>query len=277
MWLIKGKGLRRYREWLAAWVLLVAHSSGLAHDAAVNYLANEAVLLQLDNRKVLFDPFFHNDFGHYQKVPEKFRQAIFLGEPPYNDIDIIFISHAHEDHFSAVDVARYLAQYPQTQLVAPQQAVTQLQAMADYAKIESQLHPVALLKDQAPQSLSVADLAISAVRIPHAGWPARAEVENIVFYVRNDNISALHFGDADPQMAHFNVHKNYFKQLAVNLALPPYWFLIQAQGVAILQQVIKPQKTIGIHVPIAVPDALILSGYDYFSISGQQQPIPHKH
>jgi hypothetical protein len=37
--------------------------------------------------------------------------------------------------------------------------------------------------NQTPKSLEVAGLVIDAVRIPHAGWPGRADIENLVFRV----------------------------------------------------------------------------------------------
>ena len=48
----------------------LAHNE-LAHEkhATATYLANEAVLILVAEHKVLFDPFFHNDYGTYQLVP----------------------------------------------------------------------------------------------------------------------------------------------------------------------------------------------------------------
>jgi len=59
---------------LLPWDLLahkeLAHKE-LAHEkhATATYLANEAVLISVAEHKVLFDPFFHNDYGTYQLVP----------------------------------------------------------------------------------------------------------------------------------------------------------------------------------------------------------------
>ena len=76
--------------------------------ASATYLGNEAVMIESGSHKILFDPFFHNDYNTYQLVPEAIRKAIFNGEKPYDAIDIVFISHAHEDHFSAKDMLKFL-------------------------------------------------------------------------------------------------------------------------------------------------------------------------
>ncbi len=56
--------------------------------------------------KILFDPFFHNNYVHYTLVPEPMRQSIFNNEPPFDDISAVFISHADEDHFDSNDVLK---------------------------------------------------------------------------------------------------------------------------------------------------------------------------
>ena len=63
------------------------------------YLANAAVLVTNGGTKVVFDPLFRNDFGSYERVPASMERALFAGEPPFDGLDAVFISHYHEDHF----------------------------------------------------------------------------------------------------------------------------------------------------------------------------------
>lgn len=90
------------------------------------YLGNEGVMVNNEGVKILFDPFFHNSYGHYTLVPDQIRKAIFANEAPYNDIKALFISHAHEDHFDKNDVLAYLLANKKVKLVAPGQAVNML-------------------------------------------------------------------------------------------------------------------------------------------------------
>ena len=62
--------------------LSVFPRQALSQESTVLYLGNEAVLITAGDQKVLFDPFFHNDYGAYQLVPEKIQQNIFAGLPP---------------------------------------------------------------------------------------------------------------------------------------------------------------------------------------------------
>jgi L-ascorbate metabolism protein UlaG (beta-lactamase superfamily) len=90
------------------WLTIFSHCDVMAHQASVTYVANEAVLITSRDKKVLFDPFFHQAFGTYQLVPLETQQAIFSSTPPFDDLTAIVISHAHDDHFDAKDVLKYL-------------------------------------------------------------------------------------------------------------------------------------------------------------------------
>ena len=257
-----------------------------AEFGQATYLGNEAVMIEHGDNKILFDPFFHNSYGTYQLVPEEMRQAMMLGQPPYDNIDAIFISHAHGDHFSAQDVLTYLTRHQNTWLVAPNQAIEQLYRFAekeqqDMAAIKARLVAVPLNFGDQPWRNKVNGLVVEAVRIPHAGWPQRAEVENLVFRValadegtkQESNIVVMHMGDADPDDDHFRPFKAHWQRKVTDTAFPPYWFFYSMEGNDILTEHINAKQHIGVHVPVNVPKELKATGKQFFSKPGQQQTI----
>lgn len=254
-------------------VLMVA-SSVFAHDAEVTYLGNEGVMVTNGSTKVLFDPFFHNDYGIYTLVPEDIRQKIFSGDAPYDNIAAIFISHAHGDHFSKTDVIDFLIHHEETKLIAPQQAIDQILSVSRGQLLKDRLSGIKLNYHDPPVNLSIGSISIEAVRIPHAGWPRRAEVENIVFRVSlGDDFQVMHMGDADPDDAHFSPYEEFWDKESTELALPPYWFMLYETGIEILDKRLKIKRAIGLHVPEKVPDELIRSGREYFSQPGEVRKI----
>jgi L-ascorbate metabolism protein UlaG (beta-lactamase superfamily) len=262
-------------------ILLIAVSlQGLAHDftATATYLGNEAIMIENAESKIVFDPFFHNGFNHYQLVPENIRQALFNNEPPYDDIDVIFISHAHGDHFAADDIFEYLTTHKKTKLVAPKQAIDKLIAIENSQIIKTQTIAIELKRGDQPKTIKLDNLLIEAVRIPHAGWPGRADVSNLVFRITLDNnVTIMHMGDADPNDEHFKPYKDYWQKHHTNTAFPPYWFFTSEDGQIILDERINADKSIGIHVPIKVPFDLEMTGAAYFSKPSEQKNVGHKH
>lgn len=265
------------------WLIICIHSKVLAHQTSVTYVANEAVLITNGDKKVLFDPFFHTAFGIYQLVPEYTQQAIFSGTSPFDNLTAIVISHAHGDHFAADDVLKYLLKYPNTQLIAPQQAVTELSVLSGANQILPQVTSVKLAFNQTPKSLEVAGLVIDAVRIPHAGWPGRADIENLVFRVtlksQSESVTVMHMGDADADDNHYLPYKSHWQKRISDTVLTPYWFYLSAEGRDILTDILNVKKSIGIHVPIKTPRQLKSSGEDYFTQPGEMRRVdePHMH
>ena len=261
-------------------ILLIIGSCADAHnEVKATYLGNEAVLVTSDSTKIVFDPLFHNDFNIYQKVPQQILDDLFANKAPYDDIDAIFISHAHGDHFAVDLIYQYLEKFPDTQLFASKQAVDQVLALDKGEKISSQLHAIELAYQDPPKRLVVDDLKIDVVRIPHSGWPNRhIDVSNLLFRVTlDDAVTVIHMGDADPNDVHFFPYDDLWKSTQTDMSFPPYWFYMSTFGPGILENGLNTKESIGIHVPVEVPVELINSGEKYFSNPSEEHQLKHKH
>jgi len=254
---------------------VLAHGDKHSSDGpSATYLGNEAVLISAAVGKVLFDPFFHNNYGSYQLVPDDIRQAIFDGKAPYNDIDLIVISHAHGDHFSADDSLAYLKGNKTTKLLAPKQAIDLVQELPGSDDVAEQLIALDLEVGDKPIIKSLGAFEVESVRIPHAGWPSRKEVSNLVHRVSFDGkFSVIHMGDADPNDIHFKPYVEHWTKIRSSLAFPPYWFYTSKEGPMIMSDRLNIDRSVGVHVPTEVPNDLKESGEDYFSRPGERRSI----
>ena len=245
------------------------------------YIANEAILVSHGETKVLFDPLPLSGFGVYPETPEADVAQMMKGEGTYEGVDAVFISHAHRDHFSAKAIVDYLIAQPSVKIVLPQEAIemihTEFVDMEEWDKsVKSRLVSLDMEVDDSPRSISIGDITATAVRIPHAGWPApaRADIQNMVYRVTlGDSATIIHMGDADPRRQHFIPHKDHWQAKRTDTAFPPYWFLTSMQGRNILSDDMNVAKSIGVHVPLEVPADLKESGQDYFSVSGETRGI----
>ena len=264
---------------IAGYLLLLGLASGASgqDESSVQYLANEGVMVRHGETSILFDPLFGNSYGQYQLVPKEMRAAIMQGSPPYDDIDAVFISHYHEDHFSAVDVLQLMRAQTGTRLYAPTQAVI---AMRDVAgdgdeRVFERVTGLDLEYGDSPVRIRTDHLTIDAAYVPHSGWPtSHTDVQNIVFRVSLENGgTVMHMGDADAHTVHFEMDEEYWEDERVDLALPPYWFFMSNSGREILENRINVRHSIGIHVPdkYANPENVpaALAGYDLFTRPGE--------
>ena len=199
------------------------------------------------------------------------------GDSPYQNINAIFISHAHGDHFAADDTLKYMMRHRNVELFAPAQAVAQLIAHEDYDKISPRINTIKLEFGDKAAQVSSAGLTVDAVRIPHAGWPGRADVENIVFRVTlKSGLTVMHLGDADVNVEHYIPYRDHWRSTTTELGFPPYWFFYSLEGRDILSYYMQVHEAVGVHVPTKVPEFLDAKGYLYFSTPGQWHAI-HTH
>ena len=235
-------------------LLFVVSAPAISQETStVQYLANEGLMVTHGDTKVLFDPLYDNSYNTYQMVPSQLVDAIFAGERPYDDVDAVFVSHYHGDHFSAKDMLRLLRERQNIHLYAPAQAVASMREIATDG--DEGLFERASMFDleygDAPTFVRKEGLLIEALRIPHSGWPtARTDVQNIAFRVTlEDTSTVLHLGDSDARLVHFEQDEAYWDERTVDLAFPPYWFYLSEDGREILEDRVHARNSIGIHVP----------------------------
>ena len=257
----------------AAWLFFAgdarAHQGGKA-----TYIANEAVMVSQGETRILFDPLPLSGFGTYPDVPTEIVDKMMDGAEPFDGIDAVFVSHAHRDHFDAEKMNAFLAAQSDTQLIAPMQAVEMMRGGEAWQDdFDRRITAIDLDFGDAPQVFAIGGIQVSAVRIPHAGWPQRADVQNIVFRVTlPDAATVMHMGDADINMAHYAPYQAHWDSALTDLAFPPYWIYLYPDGEQILEA-LNTKQSVGIHVPIHVPYELRVSGNDYFATSGETRII----
>ncbi len=259
-----------------------ARQQARQRTATAHYLANASVLVTHGDTSVVFDPLFRNDFGQYALVPPATERALFAGTAPFDSLDAVFVSHYHEDHFSAADVLRLLEVRPGLLLYAPAQAVAGIREISAerLAAVASRVHAISLAYQDPPVTLEQGSLTVEAVRIPHSGWPDRQQqTENIAFRVTLDaSTTVVHLGDADPRDAHFARNGDYWQRRHPDLAFPPYWFFTSNEGRRVMERRIGAARAIGVHVPAAVPANPglrdpELRGHELFTTPGETRDV----
>jgi hypothetical protein len=265
--------------------LLLASPAHAHESSEAYYLANEAVMISHGDTKILFDPLFRNAYGQYETVPPEMEADLIAGEPPFDGVDAVLVSHYHGDHFTPAAMLTLLEARPDVHFYGPNQATSTLLALpdAEQSGLADRIFSIDLEYGDPPLQMDVDDLLIEAVRIPHAGWPERADVQNIVFRVTlDDQTTVVHMGDADPDDAHFEPDADWWKSRNTHLALPPYWFYLSEDGDRILTERIGAAASIGIHVPTNGPDdpaarSPQIQGRDLFTRPGETRvirPVP---
>ncbi|MEO0883559.1 MAG: MBL fold metallo-hydrolase [Pseudomonadota bacterium] len=240
-------------------------------DAQIMYLGNAAILVAQGQTKILFDPLFRDDYGQYQLVPEELRTRLFEAEPPLDNIDAVLISHAHGDHFNAVDIITFHRAHPDALIIAPEQALDTMRATGSVTdQMAARFVSMDMDYGDDPINVPFADLTVEAVRIPHAGGARRRPIQNIAYRVTLENTATvMHLGDADPGAEDFAAYTTHWQARETDMAFPPYWFFLSLDGKSVISKTLNAAQVTGVHVPVEVPRILIETGAAYFDSPGE--------
>lgn len=259
-------------------ILCTLNNGAFAHDRTAHYLANEGVMVQVGETKIVFDPLFDNDYGQFELLPEDMKAALLAGEAPYDNLTAAFISHSHGDHFSPTEMVTLLLNHSGIRLFAPEQAVDNLKTAENFDEV---ILPrvTAITRTSEPQQFVLGDLVIDAHNIPHSGWPDHmTDIHNLAYRVTLKDTTVIHLGDADTKDHHYEPQAEHWAAKEIHMAFPPYWYLYSENGKKVLEQRLKPGQVVGIHVPKAMPDDMEarpehFQGPDLFTQPGEARSI----
>lgn len=263
--------------------LFLSASAGnlLAHEssAEARYVGNEGVLVTRGNTKVIFDAFYADSYGQYTLVPDSIRAALLAGTPPYDGIDAVFVSHVHGDHFSAAPAVAFMRAHKKVPMYASRQTYDALlEEVGEDDPLLSRVVVADLTPTDAARHFEIKGLQIEVVSIPHAGGRSRASIQNLSWRVTlDDKTTVVHFGDAGIVEADFAPHARHFAERRAAAAFPPYWFLGDEAGKAIIKRYFNADQVVGIHVPASATghgdEARKRLGGDVFTDPGETRQL----
>jgi L-ascorbate metabolism protein UlaG (beta-lactamase superfamily) len=155
-------------------------SSGGAIRGSVRValVGNAGFLIQIGDRKILIDP-----------LPEEGKEALAEARSPYNDVNLILITHNHADHFDVAAVRQHLQNNPSARLVSTAQVAGQFGEYGDRV--------VALTAAKGYPALTEAGgIQIKAIYLSHGSPGSPKEIINFGYLVTADGFRMFHTGDA---------------------------------------------------------------------------------
>jgi L-ascorbate metabolism protein UlaG (beta-lactamase superfamily) len=215
------------------------------------YLANEGFLARSGEHELLIDAFVNEPYSGYAAVPAELRAAMLAGKPPFDGVELALASHYHRDHFQAEAAAEFLRAHPETKFLSSPQVAEHL--LAELEKHEDK-SPSARIDALLPETgraeeAKQEDTRIELIRLPHSGGAGTAGVQNLGHVLDLGGARLLHVGDADaldPAVDHYDLEKR-----AIDVALVPYWWLGDVEGVALARKLTGAKHLVAVHVPPA--------------------------
>jgi L-ascorbate metabolism protein UlaG (beta-lactamase superfamily) len=136
-------------------------------ELKITYLANCGYLYETDKTKVLIDP-FGTKFGKMFYLPSvETRNNIVNGNIPFDQIDLLLITHIHGDHFNAKLTESFLLNNRKTKMICPAQVFQQMKdSCKSFVRIKSQIISPELSINES-KKMKIRGILVTAIRMQH--------------------------------------------------------------------------------------------------------------
>ena len=226
-------------------ILLLTFIHSTFAQSQIQYIANEGILISIDENNILIDAIFDDYYKQFSAPSEKTINNLNSKKTPFENIDLLLITHAHLDHFNASMIGDFVIAHDETRIICTNQALDSLVLNKEvFNQIEPRVKGVNSSKEW--QTHSTKNIQVKTTFVRHGG-EQNYNVDNHVYLIECEGKTLLHIGDAEMDINHFN-HLD-LENSNIDVALVPFWFLAFPPGVEILNSKIKPKKIIGIHYP----------------------------
>jgi L-ascorbate metabolism protein UlaG (beta-lactamase superfamily) len=171
------------------------------------YIANAGFFIKVSNKKILIDALFGGFESDWCVVPSgEIIEKMETGTEPFDQIDVILISHAHIDHFNAEIVFDHLESNEAGILICPEQVRLELEKDKRYEKLSARVNEITPTYEIVSQSIDVKGMTIKVWRLKHSAYYKESEetkrkynkhknVQNLGFTLEIDHNKIFHGGD----------------------------------------------------------------------------------
>lgn len=233
-------------------LLLVLTISVSAQDLKITYIANEGVLLENGEQKVLIDALFDDFYEAYLSPSEALMSDMQSSKSPFDNVALALTTHVHRDHFEAKTAGDFIKAHQESQFLSTAEVVTELKSKYDIKSFEARIS--GKQKTTAKMTDTINGIRLHSFFIKHAGTRSAA-IENLGFIIEIGGKKVLHLGDSDMDIERYSALN--LAQYQVDVALVPYWYMSSDEGMEIIDNHIKAKNLIGIHYPKAPSPAAL--------------------
>lgn len=226
----------------------------------VTYIANEGFMVETVNRKILLDAVFGGFKGTWCDIPDdEIKSKLENAETPFDNTDLIFVSHRHSDHFNAAMVINHVIKNPECMVICPKQTDSVLALKENYDKVKNNIIAVTPPPGR-DTTVSVKGVEITVYRLEHSHYYEQDEntgekinihrsTENTGFLIKADGVKIFHCGDSNPMDdAEFKSFNLADEKIDIAFLERLFMYHVTAKGVEIIENYIKPGQIVLMHV-----------------------------
>ena len=190
-------------------------------ETEVTYVGNAGFLIKIGDKKILIDALFKGFEGDYI-LPEHIQEKLSLAQAPFNDVDLVLVTHAHGDHISANMVQQHMKNNPNAIFASTKQTVDALNARDTIDNFHDRRIGFNPSKEKSDKQ-DIKGISIEAFYLPHG---PDSRIINNGFLVTVNGVSFFHTGDVDYDQFTYEEFQSFkLPEKKIDLAFIQHFYL----------------------------------------------------
>jgi L-ascorbate metabolism protein UlaG (beta-lactamase superfamily) len=245
-----GSGLQRLTEKRAGdyWPSWGASATASQPEAAksggetaleITYISNEGFLIVTGDDKILIDGLLEAGGGMVSTTTARETR---YARPPFDDVDLVLVTHSHVDHFDPLAVGTHLENNLQAAFVSTEDVVSRLQtSYSGFGAFQDRVTSIELGRGESTQ-LVAGGIDLEIIDVPHSRTP------NLGFLITIGGFKLLHLGDPDVDPSTASSLQPYeLSSKEIDVLFIPWHFLADRKLHSVITETIQPAHTIPMH------------------------------
>jgi len=226
----------------------------------VTFVGNEGFLIENGDNKILIDALFGGFEADWCQVPsDSIVNLMTAAQPPFDHIDLIALTHAHVDHFTAEIAAAHLLHNPDGIMICPPQAAEQMAAIEGFEKIKDRLRTIPAPGDSAV-TFNIAGIEVTVLPTRHnvsmrtdtvtgETFNRFADVQHLEYLIDIGGWNLYHGGDS-PQNDFETSRRFGLGEKSIDIAFLQWWgeWSDMSRRQRLAHEVLRPDRVIFMHL-----------------------------
>jgi L-ascorbate metabolism protein UlaG (beta-lactamase superfamily) len=228
--------------------LLLALSCSLQAEIKVTQLANEGVIVEGGDVRIMLDGMVVESYSVYGGLPPAAAEQFDQAAGAFAGIDLALVSHRHHDHNQPAHACRFLQASVQTEFKSSAQVLGLMREKCrTFVTTSPRVVEINPAYDQQVQ-LQQGDAKITVFSLSH-GTRKYARIQNFGHLIELAGMTLLHIGDAAMHPADFE--RAGLRGRKIDVALIPFWFFQPGPGESVIREFMDAPHKIAVHIPPA--------------------------
>lgn len=231
--------------------ILTVISNAFSQEVKVTHLANQGVLIESADTKILIDAIFDQEFDYLDVLDMPSQGQLTNAIKPFDSIDYILATHIHGDHFNASLITNYLKKQSEAIFAGTRELIGLMDSLPDEIR-EKQLLSFTPGLYKSEVFVSSEKLKIQWLSTRHLGTAPWNEATNTPFLVTIGTKKVLHWGDGEINPNEISAVR--LSQENLDVVILPVWAISSPEIIQVIQTQIGARITILSHFPLGATD-----------------------